>query len=226
MREKLTRQFDIIPEQILCTPITIIGAGAVGSFTTLSLAKMGFINIDVWDGDDVEIENLNAQFYGGQDVGHKKVAKLYETVLRMGGGSISYAPDFYAGQGLGPGITISAVDSMAVRKMIWENQKNNPEAELLIDPRMASEYLRVFAIRPDMPQDQEMYEKTLHSDENSIQEPCTARSTIYTVLLISGLICKIIKDRLCHRNYYRIVEWHVGANQMRGHLLDAPQTMP
>jgi tRNA A37 threonylcarbamoyladenosine dehydratase len=39
-RLDLTRQADIIPEHILKKQITIVGAGAVGSFTTLALAKI------------------------------------------------------------------------------------------------------------------------------------------------------------------------------------------
>ena len=59
----LTRQLDVIPVEILDEPINIIGAGAVGSFTALTLAKMGFAQIAVWDDDVVSEENLNAQFF-------------------------------------------------------------------------------------------------------------------------------------------------------------------
>ena len=61
--EHLIRQFDLIPEDVLGEPITIIGVGAIGSWTTLALAKMGFQNLTVFDDDKVSIENMNSQFY-------------------------------------------------------------------------------------------------------------------------------------------------------------------
>jgi tRNA A37 threonylcarbamoyladenosine dehydratase len=69
----LTRQSDLIPEAILSTPITVVGAGAIGSFTVLTLAKMGFNNITVFDDDEIDFVNINNQFYRISDIGKKKV---------------------------------------------------------------------------------------------------------------------------------------------------------
>ena len=41
------RQSDLISESILDTPINIVGAGGIGSLTTLALAKVGFKHIRV-----------------------------------------------------------------------------------------------------------------------------------------------------------------------------------
>ena len=54
MSEYLVRQLDILPPEQTITPITIIGAGAIGSFVALSLAKMGFDDITVYDFDKIE----------------------------------------------------------------------------------------------------------------------------------------------------------------------------
>ena len=43
------RQMDICPPEKLQFPITVIGAGAIGSASVLTLAKMGCGNITVWD---------------------------------------------------------------------------------------------------------------------------------------------------------------------------------
>ena len=67
--QNLTRQLDLIPIAVLGTRITIIGAGAVGGWTSLALAKMGFSNITVFDYDVVEVENLNCQLYGPKHLG-------------------------------------------------------------------------------------------------------------------------------------------------------------
>jgi hypothetical protein len=214
MREELIRQYDVIPENILETQITIIGAGAIGSFTCLALAKMGFIDITVYDDDEVNIENMNAQFYPTNHLGDLKVNALMELVHPFGGCLIENKVARYKGEIKHDGIVISAVDSMSARKLIWDSHKDNPGTQLIIDPRMAAEYGRIFAMDPNSLDDMKSYEKTLHSDEQAIQERCTAKSTIYTVLLMSGAICKIVKDFLTNQNYCRITDWAIGNNSI------------
>jgi hypothetical protein len=114
------------------------------------------------------------------------------------------------------GIVISAVDNMETRQAIWDNHKGNYETELIIDPRMAGEYATIYAIDPNDFKDQEMYEKTLFTDKNAVEERCTAKSTMYTVLLISGLVSKIVKDKCLSDPYYRTVDWNIKANSFQG----------
>ena len=52
------RQLDVLDVPRLArTPITVIGAGAVGSFTVVALAKSGAEYITGWDDDSVESHN-------------------------------------------------------------------------------------------------------------------------------------------------------------------------
>ena len=46
------RQLDLCPPDKLKFAITVIGAGAIGSATVVTLAKMGCSNIIVYDGDN------------------------------------------------------------------------------------------------------------------------------------------------------------------------------
>jgi molybdopterin/thiamine biosynthesis adenylyltransferase len=208
----LTRQWDIIPVSVLDQKITVIGAGAIGSFTVLALAKMGFNNITVFDFDTIETENLNCQFYRFSDIGKLKVSALREIVMDFTGVSITYHPSRYEG-GQFNGIVISAVDSMAVRKLIWENHKQfSLGTRLLIDPRMGAETALCYAMKPMDPEDIKSYEKTLYSDERAVQERCTAKSTMYTVLAISSHVAKIVKDFVCGDRYTRSMQWSLKEN--------------
>ena len=72
------RQLDILDPKSMDVPVTIIGAGATGSFTALSLAKMGIRNITIYDFDTVEEHNLPNQFYRQCDLGKRKVEALRE----------------------------------------------------------------------------------------------------------------------------------------------------
>jgi hypothetical protein len=213
--EHLTRQLDLIPMEVLGEPITIIGAGAIGSWTCLALAKMGFGNLTVWDFDKVDAVNLNSQFYRTKDVGYYKCGALEELVHDYTGVRIGRQGryDF----GAFPGIVISAVDSMEVRKRIWDNHKDrSPGTRLIIDPRMGAETALLYAMNPMDRGDQASYEKTLYSDSEAVQERCTAKATIYTANMLSGLVCKTVKDVLTRPDYLRVAEWNIGQNAFQG----------
>ena len=79
-----TRQLSIFnPSTEGAIPIVIVGAGAVGSFTALTLAKMGFWNITVYDYDLISQENIPNQFYPVRSIGQKKVDALYQMIMMM-----------------------------------------------------------------------------------------------------------------------------------------------
>lgn len=210
----LTRQLDIIPIDILGEPITIIGAGAIGSFTALTLAKMGFADITVYDHDNIEIENLNCQFYRHSDIGKLKAEALRELVHDFTGIEIETHPVKYEG-GMFKGIVISAVDSMAVRQLIWDEHKEfSMGTRLIIDPRMGAEDALCYAMIPTKLKDIESYEKTLYSDDEAIFERCTSKATIYTALALSSHVTKVVKDFLCSedKNYIRVCQWNIKNN--------------
>ena len=86
-------------------------------------------------------------------------------------------------------VVISAVDSMASRKAIWQSVKKQPQVQLYIDSRMGLETLIAHAVR----RSSRDYAKSLHSDSAGLQEPCTARTICYTPLMASAVICNMVK---------------------------------
>lgn len=194
--QHLTRQRDIIPLNVLTKPITIIGAGAVGSFTALSLAKMGFSNITVYDDDIIDIENMNCQFFRFKDIGASKVDALRDLIFNFTNIKIKTIKDRWKGEMIN-GILISAVDNMSTRKAIFEAHSNKvSRCELIIDPRMSAEVAMMMSYRPMKKSEFESYEKSLYSDDEAVQERCTAKSTIYCVLNLSSMICSALKTYL------------------------------
>lgn len=214
LNEHLTRQLDLVPLDILGEPITIIGAGAIGGWTTLSLAKMGFSNIEVYDFDHVDIVNLNSQFYRHKDVGSLKVAALQELVFEFTGTKIDAKPKRWEGE-VFRGTVISAVDSMAVRRAIWEAHAKEPySTRAIIDPRMGGESALLFVMKPMEEKDIKAYPNSLYSDEDAVQERCTSKATIYTANLLSGLVVKAVKDILTGKEYTRTLQWDIASNRM------------
>lgn len=215
----LTRQIDIIPMEALEETITIIGAGAIGSFTTLCLAKMGFKNILVYDFDTVSEENMTCQWYMPKDIGRPKVAALQELIYDFTGTNILIKNELWrsdSGSLYWPGwsakIIITAVDSMEVRKEIWEAARKESKIRWVIDPRMGAEYALQFVVSPHDEKDIVSYEKTLYTDQEAEREPCTAKSTMYTASMIAGHVAKSVKDIVTKKPYARVTHWNIGMN--------------
>lgn len=215
--EHLTRQADLIPEDALGEQITIIGAGAIGSWVTLALAKMGFENLTVFDHDTIEIENMNSQFYPMRCIGESKVQALCKLVHDFTEVKVTGRPCKYE-RGHFPGIVIAAVDSMAVRRNLWENHKGKSfGTRAVIDPRMGAENALLYVMNPMDAKDQASYESSLYADGEAIQERCTAKATIYTANMLSGLVCKAVKDLVTRPDYLRTAQWNIAENAFLGH---------
>lgn len=192
----LERQQDLINFQSLATPITIIGAGAVGGTAAFFLSKMGMCNIRLFDFDEVDMVNMNCQMFGLHNIGQAKVDAISSTVEQWCGNKVeainkAFEPsDWHALSG----IVLSGADSMKVRKEVFEAWLKSPSATHLIDTRMSIEYLAVYVISKDDKKAVADYTKTLYSDEQAVQERCTLKSVIYTAALAGGWVCKAVKD--------------------------------
>jgi len=168
--------------------VTLIGAGSIGSTTAVWLGKMGITNLTIYDDDLVEEHNWSNQLYSEADIGRYKCEALWNLMEQFCG----FTPDVilhrYADQPLTE-IVISAVDSMASRKAIWQSVKKQPQVQLYIDARMGLETLIVHSVR----RSSRKYAKSLHTDSDGLQEPCTARTICYTPLMASAVICNLVK---------------------------------
>jgi len=191
-QNRYMRQMDIVPPEKLVFPITVIGAGAIGSATVLNLAKMGCSNIIVWDDDILGEHNIPNQICNPSSVGRLKVEALAELVLELTETII--AQDFrrYGGQML-EGVVVVAVDNMSTRQAVWKRVRGSHKVPLLIDARMGAEFARLYSIQPDLPDDGEFYQENLYGNDEAERLPCSARSIIYCPAVIGGLVALQVK---------------------------------
>jgi hypothetical protein len=190
------RQLDLFsPEKFGDKEVHVVGAGATGSYVAYLLAKMGVRNLHVWDFDDVETHNLPNQIYRLKDVGRPKVDALREIISDATGIEITAHNEAVVGGTALKGIVFLLVDSMNVRKDIWNGSlKFKFLVELMIETRMAIDNGRIYAIRPSRPADIKLWEGTLYSDEEAEESPCTSRCIAPTVTYIASLaVWKLIK---------------------------------
>lgn len=211
--EHLTRQMDLLPVSHLDTPITVVGCGSIGSFVVLTLAKMGFWSFTLYDPDVVDTVNLSCQFYRPEDIGKPKVealADLVEMFTRERPPVLH--PERFEGrpdQRL-EGVVISALDSMAARRTVYEAAKKTIGLRALIDPRMGALESACYVARPQE-KDWARYEKTLHSDAQAVEAPCTAKATLFTVLAIASHVSAVVRDVLLVNPFPSALQWSLSA---------------
>ena len=182
------RQLDVLDVPRLASiPITIIGAGAVGSFTVLALAKSGAERITVYDDDSVEAHNLPNQWFRLADTGRLKVEALQELVRDMTGVRIEAVPERFMGQRASE-VTVCAVDSMDMRMELWRHL--HPRPQLYIDARMGAEVGKVHCVGPFG----SWYEDTLYPSSEAHKAPCTARATMYCASGLAAFIASQVAN--------------------------------
>jgi len=197
---RFLRQIDILKPDVTKDPIFIIGAGSTGSFTALSLAKMGFSDIRIFDEDCIEEHNFPNQLFQMKNKGINKALAIKDIISDFTGEKITANPIFYKKQEL-KGIVISALDTMEGRKQIYKNAVKGGKVKLLIDPRTGPELFRLLTVNFELEIERKKYEKTLHSDAEADEAPCTGRSIIYSVLMVSAYICRQIKLFTMNQEY-------------------------
>jgi len=196
------RQRDVLPfEKLQSARVTVIGAGAIGSFTALSLVKMGVGVVEVYDFDTVEPHNLPNQWYRVADLGRSKVLSLADMLSAFGGTVVPH-PERFVAQPVG-GIVICAVDSMDARIPIWRHVRKSRRVELFVDARMGAEVGKVLAIRPQDPDDCRAYAEDLYPSTEALRAPCTARSTIYCAAGLAAFIGATVGNFLSARRVKR-----------------------
>lgn len=193
LQNRFLRQLDIVPPEKLAFSITVIGAGAIGSATVVTLAKMGCSNITVWDPDTLEEVNIPNQLSKLAMVGKPKVEALAKLVHELTEVQIKWTRQRYTGQRL-EGVVVVTVDNMTTRQNVWKRTKLSRKISLLIDARMGAEFARIYTIRPMNVEEADFYEENLYSNDDAEHLPCSARSIIYCPTVVAGFIALVIKQ--------------------------------
>jgi len=137
------RQQDAVDmRRLLELSITLVGAGSIGSTTAVWLGKMGIQDIRVFDDDTVEEHNWSNQMFKASDIGKPKGQALFDVMREFGMQTPIALLEKYVDRPLSE-VVISAVDSMASRKVIWKQVRKQSQVQLFLDARMGLETLIV-----------------------------------------------------------------------------------
>ena len=165
-------------------PVTIIGAGALGSWLALALTKLGIKDITVWDFDTVEEHNIPNQAFNKHDVGYPKAEVIGEIINANTGQEINVKNQQFDNQRLA-GIVFLMVDSMETRWHIWEKSiKMKSAVKLLVEARMGFDIGRIYNVEPMNLDHIKQYEDTFsYSDEEAEVSACGNSMTVVSTAL-------------------------------------------
>lgn len=179
--------------------VTIVGAGSIGSWASVLIARLGIAKMTIFDADDVDTSNMAGQFYETNDVGTNKATCLGGKIRRLVGGDIlcnCHRENYNPRSNQLSRITIGAVDNMATRKQVfeaWAKRYRNDSTALLVDGRLSADELQIFVIRGDQLDRMEKYENEwLFSDEEAEETTCSFKQTSYMAAMIGALMCNCV----------------------------------
>lgn len=174
-------------------PVTIIGAGSVGSFVAMALAKSGVTDLTVYDDDYVASHNVPMSAYGVDDVGQFKVHALAGRLLGESGMTPKTHCAKYVDQRLS-GTIVACVDSMQARKIIWEGVRKNPRVDLLCDTRTHGAYYELYSVNPHSKEDAEEYQKSLYADEDTLLHSCGYHGAAFaSMAAASAVVSQVVR---------------------------------
>ena len=115
-------------ERLAQAPITVCGAGALGSLLADNLARQGATHLTVIDFDRVEAHNVGTQLYRREDVAALKVDALRGHIFRATGTEIVTVPKrLDKGNATkflrGATLVLDTFDNSASRRLVTETSK-------------------------------------------------------------------------------------------------------
>lgn len=195
------RQLELLnPKEIKNKSITVIGAGATGSYVAQCLAQMGWGNskhgqgvLRVFDGDSIEEHNLCNQIYDQDHIGKPKVEALKEIILRKCGFTIEVYNEMVDKNTRSDLIQSNYVflltDTMKSRKEIFETfLKFSINTDLVIETRMGLKDGRVYAFNPNSPDQKKAWLETLYTDKEAEISHCGASASIVSTSMFLASI--------------------------------------
>lgn len=166
--------------------VAIIGVGTIGSWLVQILARMQ-VPVVLYDHDTVEEHNLTTQTYGQADIGKMKVVAVAEQLNAMNPDTnLGFITERFSSDGAKYDLIVSCVDSLDARKeianMLIESKSESP----IVDGRVGREQGEVYffptasAWLAQLP-------------EEADTDPCGARFTAYTAVIVAGFMANNVK---------------------------------
>lgn len=184
-------------DKISQSTIFVGGAGGIGSWLTLFLARTG-ANVIVIDMDTVEDHNIAGQVYGELEVGEKKVKALHNVIkgfcMEDNITSIDTEITEEGGQWQAFIRRSDAVcvgfDNLKARGLVYKEWKTNgKKGSIYLDGRLSAESGQIYFLTTDSTEDDLLaYEQTYFDESEKVELPCTMKATTHCGAFIASLM--------------------------------------
>lgn len=182
----LSRHITVFNPASVKNDIHIIGVGATGSFVAMELARMGCPVLNIYDFDDVEIHNVPNQYYDTGDLGKLKIAALADKLRVINPDiTVNVSDEAVTPEDISKmsGYVFLLVDSMKVRKELWEAAKTNTNIINVWESRLGSDQARVYSLPIEEGKDYSKYEQDFYDDDNAEMSACGTSITVLPIVL-------------------------------------------
>ncbi len=180
---RFSRNSTIIQQDKL-SEVAIYGLGGIGSVLAMMVNIMGFKDILGYDGDIFEEHNSSTSSYPLNMIGMPKSECAYRLGRLYGDDNQnSFKRAFWKPEDGVRDVIISAVDSMDVRKELYEEWLKRDTRKVFIDLRMGAMSMEVITTTKK----NDIYMSTWQPSEAISDEVCTARHTIFTAFTVASL---------------------------------------
>jgi len=180
--------------------IVIGGAGGIGSYLTLLLARTGRHYIQLYDMDRVEDVNIGGQLFKTSDIGQHKANAVRNTVNSFCANTHISVYNRYDSRSSVSPIMFSAFDNMSSRKLMFDKWESgwkplltaagiSMEAledkyqYLYVDGRMSAEFIQIFFVTPSRAA---RYREHLFDDASVPDEVCSFKATSHFGAMIAA----------------------------------------
>lgn len=180
--------------------ISIYGAGGIGSWLALALARCGF-NLRLIDFDTVDEVNLAGQFYGPHNIGQEKTIAVVDNIydyVQQDSINILFHSSKITPENVHrivlDDIMVVAFDNIYARKLVFEKWvQDGNDISYFIDGRMTVDTGMIFCISH---KDQKAIEKyrneELIDDDLIPDDVCSYKATTNNGMFIGSLMSQIV----------------------------------
>ena len=212
----LSRQEKLVPyNKINEYTLKVFGVGSIGSHFVKTATKSGFTNVEIYDMDTVEEENIAAQAFDFEHIGQNKVKAMVDIVKRAAGidiithhGRVSEENPILPEANT---IYCCFFDSFEGRQMIFDMLKNYPV--IFVDGRIGQYNMRHYLVEMDDVKQVESYNKTLNTGAVS-------------GLLCGEKACAPINVQIAGKLVMNIINYITGKDYIKAYIgnAEAPAT--
>lgn len=181
--------------------IILAGAGGIGSFTGLMLARLAIKELIIFDFDVIESVNMSGQWYSKDVIGEYKVNALCSMIRAFNNNTSCIGiPEAYTEDSITRDIMICGFDNMRARELFFKSwlehiSKKSPEERskcLFIDGRLAAEEFQILAITGNDTYNIDQYHKNyIFSDLVAVEAVCSYKQTTFMANMIGSYIANI-----------------------------------